>query len=349
MNTDSGPLVSVIVPVYNTPEYMLSRAMRSILKQSLASFEVILVDDGSECDCASECDLYASSDSRVRVIHQSNGGVSAARNTGIEASCSPWIMFVDPDDEILPEVLEEAVTLADSNNLDVLYATEIDVRGGRSRRRAMNFDVNAPLKIMDSHGDLRMLGEYFVSYEVPHGSGIPKALSIGPVARLFRRETISCVRFNENLSIMEDAVFNSEVVLRARRVGLLDKAWYIYYSNSGSASNSMAFDGSSQLHVSTVKNVVEREGLSVNAYCSWVCTYYFMAVSALSIKRLLPYRTLKRAYELPYFNEAFRSLDRSKFDYTKSFTRLKYRLACSGHLRSLLLLYKIRNLIYKYR
>jgi len=110
-------VISVIVPVYKV-EAFLSRCVDSILSQTFADFELILVDDGSPDSCGQMCEDYASRDSRIRVIHQKNGGLSAARNTGIDwamkHSESQWLAFVDSDDWVHPDYLRllyEAVTV----------------------------------------------------------------------------------------------------------------------------------------------------------------------------------------------------------------------------------------------
>ena len=93
-------LVSVIVPVYKVEKY-IHRCVDSILAQSFRDFELILVDDGSPDNCGAICEEYAAKDSRIHVIHQANGGLSAARNTGIEwalaHSDSQWLTFIDRD------------------------------------------------------------------------------------------------------------------------------------------------------------------------------------------------------------------------------------------------------------
>lgn len=103
------PLISVIVPVYKVEPY-LARCVDSILNQTYADFELILVDDGSPDNCGAMCDEYAAQDSRIHVIHQQNGGLSAARNAGIDwafaNSDSEWLSFVDSDDWVHPEYLD---------------------------------------------------------------------------------------------------------------------------------------------------------------------------------------------------------------------------------------------------
>ena len=94
------PIVSVIVPVYNA-ESFLSQGIESILNHRFEDFELILVDDGSRDSSGAICDKYAERDRRVRVIHQDNAGVSAARNAGLLAACGEWVTFVDSDDLVL--------------------------------------------------------------------------------------------------------------------------------------------------------------------------------------------------------------------------------------------------------
>lgn len=91
------PLISVIVPVYRVDAY-LERCVDSLLNQSMREIEIILIDDGSPGKCGTICDRYAAQDTRVRVIHQENAGLSAARNAGLDRAQGEWIMFVDSDD-----------------------------------------------------------------------------------------------------------------------------------------------------------------------------------------------------------------------------------------------------------
>lgn len=107
--------VSVIVPVYKVEAY-LDRCVRSILGQSFRDFQLILVDDGSPDNCGALCDEYAREDCRVRVIHQTNGGLSAARNAGIDLSLTTdaqWLTFIDSDDWVHPRFLESLLQAAE--------------------------------------------------------------------------------------------------------------------------------------------------------------------------------------------------------------------------------------------
>ena len=115
------PKISVIVPVYNTEKY-LHRCVDSILAQTFTDFELLLVNDGSPDKSGEICDEYAQKDTRVRVFHKENGGVSSARNLGLENAQGKWITYVDGDDWIEPTMYEELYKKAIEDNADVVYS-----------------------------------------------------------------------------------------------------------------------------------------------------------------------------------------------------------------------------------
>ena len=111
------PLISVIVPVYKVEAY-LTACVESVLAQTYPNFELILVDDGSPDNCPRMCDEFAARDSRIRVIHKKNGGLSSARNAGIDAAKGSYLAFLDSDDLWTPFFLERlhaALTEADAD------------------------------------------------------------------------------------------------------------------------------------------------------------------------------------------------------------------------------------------
>lgn len=112
------PRISVIVPVYNVEKY-LNKCIDSILEQTFTDFELILIDDGSPDQCGMICDAYAAGDSRVKVIHQNNKGLSGARNTGIDQMKGDYVTFIDSDDYIHPEMLERFWRAAREQDADV--------------------------------------------------------------------------------------------------------------------------------------------------------------------------------------------------------------------------------------
>ena len=148
------PEISIIVPVYKT-ERFLSACISSILAQTFTDFELILVDDGSPDSCPALCDAAAAKDSRIRVIHQKNRGLSGARNAGLDAAEGEWIAFVDSDDMLLPQALEILARMAREQHIDAdLF--EVFMRGEVWRDYARRFlpaeqvdavDVEALLRI----------------------------------------------------------------------------------------------------------------------------------------------------------------------------------------------------------
>lgn len=138
--------ISVIVPVYKVEAY-LSRCIDSILSQSNSDFELILVDDGSPDRCGEICDEYAGKDSRVTVIHQENGGLSAARNAGIEYALrtdSEWITFIDSDDWVHPEYLKSLLEAAEQYGTDIASCAFQRTDGEIPAVEAITFDTVSP-------------------------------------------------------------------------------------------------------------------------------------------------------------------------------------------------------------
>ena len=112
------PLISVIVPVYRVEDY-LPRCLDGLLAQTHENLEILLVDDGSPDNCGAICDAYAARDARIRVIHQQNGGLSAARNAGLDAAAGDYIGFVDSDDYPLPAMYETLLKLLTGYAADI--------------------------------------------------------------------------------------------------------------------------------------------------------------------------------------------------------------------------------------
>lgn len=193
LHMDRNPLISIIVPVYNSEKY-LAQCLDSILNQGFKDFEVLLVDDGSTDGSGAICDEYALLDSRIRVFHKTNGGASSARNYGISHSNGEWITFVDSDDVLLANGLQELATHA-SDTVDMVW-------GGYEL-----WDENNELKyripdriseVLTNEEGTEML--FFPRYYRYLGYS---------VGRLFRRSVIvsSNISFDEDIFYNEDRLF----------------------------------------------------------------------------------------------------------------------------------------------
>ncbi len=117
---ETTPLVSIIIPVYNVEEY-LRECVDSVINQTYKNLEIILVDDGSTDSSGKICDEYAEKDKRINVIHQQNGGLSVARNTGFDASNGKYIYFLDSDDYIEINAIELLVSISEKENCDIVF------------------------------------------------------------------------------------------------------------------------------------------------------------------------------------------------------------------------------------
>ena len=210
----SKPVVSIIVPVYNTEKF-LHRCIDSILTQTYTDFELLLIDDGSKDSSGSICDEYAEKDSRVRVFHKENGGVSSARNLGLDNAQGEWITFVDSDDYI-----EENYLKSFEGNLDadLVVGNMIICEVGKSPR-----GINAHI----------VPGKYSPIQIVLQGH-LNTSPFLAPWGKMFRRECIADLRFNTLMRIGEDNHFNLLILSQCRDLRLLsnstgnDKNQYVY-------------------------------------------------------------------------------------------------------------------------
>ena len=215
--------VSIIVPVYKVESY-LSRCVESILAQTYTNFELILVDDGSPDNCGAICDEYAKKDERIHVIHQKNGGLSAARNSGLDIASGEYIYFVDSDDYIEPNLLETVIPYM--NNGDDMVAFSY-----------CRFDDNGQVKHKKKKGDQK----WFISDNNRVAFLIESLLQnkFGWEAwsRVFRRTIIekNTLRFADNKRIFaEDLYFCLCYCGFAGRIRYIDKPLYHYYVRSSS-------------------------------------------------------------------------------------------------------------------
>ena len=131
-------LVSIVVPIYKVEKY-LSRCVQSLLNQTLKDIEIILVDDGSPDKCPEMCENYLKVDKRIKVVHKVNGGLSSARNAGINIATGKYIGFVDSDDSILPTMYEELYNVINKYNCDfVMSDYKRIMRDGRENLKSLN-------------------------------------------------------------------------------------------------------------------------------------------------------------------------------------------------------------------
>lgn len=216
------PKVSVIVPVYNVEAY-LRRCLDSLVAQTLSDIEIVCVNDGSPDGSAAILAEYAAKDSRVRVIDRENGGLSAARNTGIESASAPFLMFCDSDDWVEPDWCEALYAAVESGEADFAVARAF-IDGDCPAKYRHALEKNQKLRLAPGLHEV-VPGEF---NDVDHAVWI----------RIFRRDVVERygLRFPEG-AICEDWPFTKSYLSVSRRFRLLDRKLYHYFQRSGSILN----------------------------------------------------------------------------------------------------------------
>ena len=200
--------VSVIVAVYAAEKY-LSRCLDGLLKQTLEDFEILLIDDGSKDHSGIICDNYSKQDSRIKCFHKENGGVSSARQKGLDEACGEFIIHVDPDDWVEPTMLEEMYNFAVTNNADIVicdFYTEYAKKTKYESQKPSNLDNKSVL--------LDLLKRI-------HGSCWNKLVR----KSLFEKYDI---KFPNNMIVWEDLYVNCMLCLNPVNISYLPKAYYHY-------------------------------------------------------------------------------------------------------------------------
>lgn len=210
----NAPLLSIIVPVYKVENY-LPKCIDSILAQTFTDFELILVEDGSPDDCPALCDAAAAKDARIRVIHQKNGGLSAARNAGLDAARGAWIGFVDSDDYIAPEMYEALYKAVQSTGADLALCDYAAVD-----------EAGAPC--LPPYTGLAQ--RVFTGRELLKRA--TNTMAQPAWNKLYRRVVFAQLRYPEG-KLNEDLFLIPKVCLQIQKAVVVPKALYYYYVQRG--------------------------------------------------------------------------------------------------------------------
>lgn len=183
--------ISIIIPIFNADAF-LDQCISSVLDQTFDDFELILINDGSTDQSGEICEKFAASDSRIKLYHKENGGVSSARNLGIENSIGEWITFVDSDDYLKPDYLKDFVSSWDSDT-DLFIQGLLNLKFEGTHEIGIHFNSNQTISKTEFLKNYNILPYFF-----------------GPVCKLFRKSIIekNNVRFDENKTLGEDTIFN---------------------------------------------------------------------------------------------------------------------------------------------
>lgn len=203
------PAISIIIPVYNAAKY-IHRCIGSLLVQTFTDFELILINDGSVDNSGTICDEYADKDSRIKVIHKTNGGVASARQSGIDNATGTYTIHVDPDDWVECNMLEELYNKAIEEDADMVIC-DFYVSGKKDNTyRSQKISSSNSAKVLEDLLQLKL-----------HGSLCNKLIK-GSCYKDFN------IRFIENLNYCEDYIICVKLLMNNIKVAYLDKAFYYY-------------------------------------------------------------------------------------------------------------------------
>lgn len=305
-------LVSVIIPVYNVQDYLV-RCVDSILNQSYRNMEIILVDDGSMDSSPIICDELAKKDDRITVLHQSNGGVSLARNAGIDIAKGDFIAFVDSDDWVQPDMIEVMISRF-SDGVDIVrcayrkYFDEkntVDVTDGKET-------------ILDSQDYLNLMFS-------------DEALNSNCWCKMYRKSVIGGVKFPVSYKVGEDNYFNYQVVKNANKICISSKIVYNYFINKDSATNGI---GSTEGWLQNIKlhsEIFDDESENPKicdtialAFSSWLLDFYSVMIKNNDLKT-------------EYFDESNQILDKyfKTLMKTNLSQKIKVKLVLAKYFRPL--------------
>lgn len=227
----STPLISVIVPIYNA-EKSLENCIQSILSQTYNNFELILIDDGSKDNSLSICKQMADNDARISVVHQDNAGASAARNRGLEIAHGEWIVFVDSDDTVKPNYIEDLYKETIKDHSVVIVVSGVSVY----RKESWSEDVSFPYQTT-------LVRDYQTLF-----SNIRLHKYGFSVGKLYKSSIIknNLLRFDEKVCIAEDMMFMMNYLITSfqcstdTKITFIKECNYCYQIHDGSLSTSVS-------------------------------------------------------------------------------------------------------------
>ncbi|MDO4467511.1 MAG: glycosyltransferase family 2 protein [Bacillota bacterium] len=302
-------MISVIIPVYNTDIKLVKRCVQQIVNQSYSDFEIVLVNDGSKEECKKQLDALEQSFEKVRVIHQINQGVSAARNTGIRFAKGEYLAFVDADDLISEDFLSSGMYYMDSYHLDMVIGSI------QYEPNIHNLDIQGPKEFQIYEGnEIEVVKKSLLDFRLPD---IEHNILGSPCARIFRKEKVKDVYFDKEVRICEDQLYNLYVLDRCQKVGVVPEYWYTYFQHDFSALHSIQgglsffpfyeklfeygrlekdvcvqnflFDKIVGFYSGLVRHTMKEETLSITDKIKKIREYRKMEMFAHSLKKLCPF------------------------------------------------------------
>jgi glycosyltransferase involved in cell wall biosynthesis len=215
----NNPVVSIIVPVYNAEKY-LDKCINSLLNQTYNNVHIILINDGSTDNSGNICNMYSRSDERVFVLHKHNEGVSAARNAGIDTSIGEYLLFVDSDDWLENNTVAELIKIQKKDNFDVIMFGFLREDFNGNNQKPISFQKN---QLNSKDEVMKVLPDLIKNESIN-----------SPCNKLYKSNIIkdNDIKFDNLISIGEDALFNYKVFLKINCFAIIDNCFYHYIKDN---------------------------------------------------------------------------------------------------------------------
>lgn len=318
-------LVSIIIPVFNTPTQHIKSCIKSVLRQTYVDFEIIIVDDGSDEDCSVALEMVKKDDNRICLIRQKNAGVSSARNLGMQLAKGEYVAFVDSDDEVASTYLEEAISLLEQENLDIVVGSRQEIHA-KYIKTVLPPSSNEQIAIYDS-------GDRYLSESMIIGAAAPQpSLLNTPFGKIYRKSCLKDYQFDTSLSLGEDFIFNLNVIRRAGRVGVVRNIWYYYNMLSFSATHKFRPDGIEEGRKTLLKcrKFIEdnEEHFLLNAYYVRTLLFFVNAMNSTvfhpKADRRRKIADIRELINDEIYCEAFQKVDLTKVNVLRRFKILAW-------------------------
>ena len=241
MNTTQA-IVSIIVPVYKVEETLLRGCIESLMAQTLEEIEILLVDDGCPVGCGEICEEYARTDGRIRVIHRPNGGLSAARNTGMDAASGQYLVFVDGDDFVEPDCVQRLYEAAERSGADITACGADRYHTKKGSYSPYYPGQEVLLQTADEIRGLRLSLLRSVKLRLDE---LYLPVNNCAWAHMYRTKALQGLRFDTRLKGGEDRLFNYHALGMCRMFCGVPGVYYHYVINSDSLTQRFHADAPS--------------------------------------------------------------------------------------------------------
>lgn len=286
------PKISIIVPIYNVEKY-LNRCIDSILNQTFVDFELILVDDGSHDNCGAICDEYVKKDKRIKVIHKENGGLSSARNAGIDIAQGEYLGFVDSDDWIHPQLLELSFSIIKKTEVDIVSFDYIKIQKEKYNCEKINIEKEAAnAKIYEKEFIINNLYNKF-----------QQQIGVEAWKKIYKADIFKDLRFRKGIIHEDDDIF-LDILFKVKKIAITNNVLYFYYMSNTSIMRS----GFSEkelirldIDMKNIRRINMEEIISQKKLCSIPYFEHYMGFYYLIYEKEQQYIALFKRYKKENF------------------------------------------------